>query len=116
MFNNRKISILMASFPHRRALMLSAVRELIDQCDNFYLWLNEYTEIPPELNQYGEKLHIKINVPNIKDNGRYTFLKDCRDDYCFICDDDINWPKNYIQNTLNCFQRHGDHIVTAYFI
>lgn len=54
----------------------------------------------------------------MKENGRYTFLKnpDCRDDYCFICDDDINYPSTYVKNTLECFKRNGDNIVVAYYI
>jgi hypothetical protein len=45
----RKVSILMASFPHRKEWMLKCIERLIPQCDNFYLWLNEYKEIPKEL-------------------------------------------------------------------
>lgn len=59
-----------------------------------------------------------LGTVNMKENGRYTFLmgKECREDYCFICDDDIDWPKNYVENTLQCFKRNGDNIVVAYFI
>jgi hypothetical protein len=54
---------------------------------------------------------------NLKENGRYLFLnKECKDDYCFICDDDINYPPDYVENTLKCFERNGDNIVTAYYI
>ena len=54
----------------------------------------------------------------MKENGRYTFLNnpELQDDYCFICDDDINWPKDYVKNTIDCFHRNGDNIVIAYFI
>ena len=45
----REVSIFMASFPFRKKWMIKCIVELIDQCDNFYLWLNEYKEIPEEL-------------------------------------------------------------------
>ena len=114
----RKTSILMASFPFRRKWMLKCIGQLIDQCDNFYLWLNEYDEIPSELNKYSKrKLHVTLGDKNLKENGRYLFLnKECKDDYCFICDDDINYPPNYVENTLKCFERNGDNIVAAYYI
>ena len=48
----RKVSIFMASFPFRKKWMLRCIDQLIGQCDNFYLWLNEYKEIPPELLKY----------------------------------------------------------------
>ena len=54
----------------------------------------------------------------MKECGRYTFLQkpELQNDYCFICDDDINWPKDYVKNTLECFKRHGDNIVSAYYM
>ena len=48
----RKVSILMASFPYRKKWMLQCIERLIPQCDNFYLWLNEYKEIPEELKKF----------------------------------------------------------------
>lgn len=61
-------------------------------------------------------MHIKVDVPNLKDNGRYTFLDECKEDYCFICDDDYYWPSDYIQNTLDVFARHGDDILVTYLV
>ena len=48
----RNVSILMASFPYRKKWMLQCIERLIDQCDKFYLWLNEYREIPEELKKF----------------------------------------------------------------
>jgi glycosyltransferase involved in cell wall biosynthesis len=48
----RGVSILMASFPFRKKWMLQCIERLIGQCDNFYLWLNEYKEIPEELKKF----------------------------------------------------------------
>ena len=81
--------------------------------------MNEYKEIPEELKKYDQnKLHVTLGDVNLKECGRYTFLwkSELQDDYCFLCDDDINWPKDYVKNTLECFKRHGDCIVTAYFV
>lgn len=59
-----------------------------------------------------------LGEKDMKENGRYTFLNnpELQDDYCFICDDDINWPKDYVKNSIECFKRNGDNIVIAYFI
>ena len=71
----RNVSILMASFPYRKKWMLKCIDQLIPQCDNFYLWLNEYKEIPNELTKYDQsKLHITLGKQNLKENGRYVFL------------------------------------------
>lgn len=50
--NARRVSIFMASFPYRKKWMIKCIRQLISQCDNFYLWLNEYKEVPQELKQF----------------------------------------------------------------
>lgn len=80
--------------------------------------MNEYDEIPYELNRFDKnKLHITLGDVNLRENGRYLFLDGkCRDDYCFICDDDIEYPPDYVENTLGCFQRNGEDIVVAYYI
>lgn len=117
--DGRKVTILMASFPYRKKWMLKCMDKLIDQCDNFYLWLNEYKEVPEELKKYDQnKLHIVIGDKNMKENGRYTFLErpEIQNDYCFICDDDIDYPKTYVKTALDCFKRKGNRIVVSYFI
>lgn len=116
--SRRKVSILMASFPYRKKWMLQCIEQLMPQCDNFYLWLNEYTKVPSELNKFDKsKLHITLGNVNLKENGRYLFLTgECKNDYCFICDDDINYPPDYVENTLKCFERNGDDVVLAYYI
>lgn len=114
---NRKVSVIMASFPHRRKWMVKCISQLIGQCDNIYLWLNEYKSIPEELYAFdNKKLHITLSPIDMKDNGRYIFMeRECLNDYCFICDDDIDYPINYIDNTLQCFQRNGEYIVVSYY-
>ena len=75
--------------------------------------------MPEELKKFDQnKLHVTLGDVNLKECGRYTFLwkPELQDDYCFICDDDINWPKDYVKNTLDCFKRHGDGIVAAYYV
>ena len=80
--------------------------------------MNEYKEVPEELKKYDyNKLHVVLGK-NLKENGRYTFLRnpELQDDYCFICDDDISWPKDYVKNAIECFNRNGENILIAYFI
>ena len=110
----------MASFPYRKKWMLQCIERLMPQCDNFYLWLNEYKEIPEELNKFDQKkLHVTLADKNMKENGRYVLMEEMKqshEDYCFICDDDISYPKNYVQNALECFGRKGDNVVIAYYV
>lgn len=82
------------------------------------MWLNEYDTAPEELNKFDQKkLHVVVSKENLRDNGRYIFLDGaCKDDYCFVCDDDINYPSNYISNAMECFKRNGDNIVIAYYV
>ena len=43
------------------------------------------------------------------------FLNECKNDYCFICDDDIDWPANYVDHTLECLHRYNDNVVISYY-
>ena len=94
-----------------------ALNENVEEYDDD-MWFSNYDKIPDELNEFDKtKLHIILSTINLKENGRYLFLHNqCRDDYCFICDDDIDYPSNYVQNTLQCFERNGDYIIAAYYI
>ena len=95
----RKVSILMASFPYRKKWMLQCIETLFPQCDNFYLWLNEYKDIPKELKKFDQnKLHVTLGEKNLRENGRYLFLNkpELQEDYCFLCDDDIEYPQDYV--------------------
>ena len=97
--SRRKIVIAMASFPARKSGMLDAVKRLLPQCDKFYLWLNDYQEIPEELKKMSsEKLVIKLAKENsdLKENGRYTWINQNKDCYYLTVDDDIIYPSTYV--------------------
>ena len=97
--SRRKIVIAMASFPARKSGMLDVVKKLLPQCDKFYLWLNDYQEIPEELKKMSsEKLVIKLAKENsdLKENGRYTWINQNKDCYYLTVDDDIIYPNTYV--------------------
>ena len=105
----------MASFPKRKESMLKVVESIFKQCDVLCLWLNEYSEIPNELNKY-KNLDIRLGGTNgnIKDAGKFAFLDKYYDCYYMTIDDDIEYPHNYVQSLTRNIDRYGRKCIIAY--
>lgn len=107
----------MASFPPRKAGMLNAIRQLLPQCDKFCLWLNDYTEIPKELDKFDKsKLHVVLagKDSDLKENGRYLFINENKDSYFLSVDDDINYPANYVARTIGEINNYGQKCILSF--
>ena len=106
----KQIVIAMASFPPRKNGMLTVIKQLLPQCDKFCLWLNEYKEIPKELNMFDKnKLQVVLAGKNsdLKENGRYLFINENKDAYFLSVDDDINYPENYVEKIINKINKYN---------
>ena len=117
MKNELKKVCVMASFPKRKESMLKVVESISKQCDVLCLWLNEYNEVPIELQRYNN-LDIRLDKDfgrlNIKDAGKFAFLDKYYDCYYLTIDDDINYPKNYVHMLTRNIDRYGRKCIIAY--
>lgn len=91
----------MATYPPRRASMLETVRSLAVQVDVLNLVLNEYRETPAELLAF-PNVNPMIPEHDTKDTGKYLPLVGA-DDIVFTVDDDIEFPPDYVERTLERF-------------
>lgn len=113
--NDIKTTALMATFPDRRDALLESVPSILRQVDKLYIYLNEYDSVPNEL------IHPRITTllgkdyaGDIKDNGKIIpfSLFDIKG-FCFLVDDDIVYPTNYVSNHITKIKQHGYHIITG---
>lgn len=114
---DKNIVISMSSFPARKKGMITVINQLINQCDKFYIWLNDYDKIPAELNMFDKNKLIIIlanNNSDLKENGRYLAANENIDSYFFTVDDDINYPSDYVINLINAIQKHGKKCIVSY--
>jgi hypothetical protein len=93
-----KATINIATYPARYNSLLKTLESLKGQAE-IRIYLNEYTEVPKELQEY--TTHIG---DNLTDNGKF-FWANNKNEYYFTCDDDIIYPPNYVADTLSKYRK-----------
>ena len=86
---------------------MQTIRSLASQVDEIFVSLNGYTSIPEELVDY-ENVKCVISE-NIGDRAKFAFVDDF-DGIYITCDDDIVYPKYYI-NSLKYYLKKYDYKV-----
>lgn len=99
------VSVCIASFPPRLKQLKLAFGSLIDQADLVFVYLNQYDEIPDFLNH--PRVVVKIGGQDLRDNGKFYFTPVVPDGYCFTVDDDIVYPKDYVQGLIRKIELYG---------
>ncbi|WP_341723968.1 FkbM family methyltransferase [Pseudoxanthomonas putridarboris] len=103
--NGEPISVCIATFPARERQLKVAVNSLIDQVDFLFVYLNEYTSVPEFLKH--PRIVVKLGGANLRDNGKFYFMPSVPDGYCFTVDDDIVYPKDYVQSLIRRIEIYG---------
>ena len=104
-----------ATYPERKSSLEIVIKSILHQVDILNVYLNEYNEIPDFLN------NAKINCVlgkdgngNMKDNGKFYFLKETpKNSYYFTIDDDIIYPKNYVHNLVEKLHKYDNKFVVG---
>ena len=99
------VSVCIASFPPRLKQLKLAFGSLIDQVDLVFVYLNQYDEVPDFLNH--PRVVVKIGGEDLRDNGKFYFTPAVPDGYCFTVDDDIVYPKDYVQGLIRKIELYG---------
>lgn len=99
------VSVCIASFPPRQKQLQQAFNSLIDQVDLVFVYLNQYQEVPEFLRH--PRVIVKIGGENLRDNGKFYFTPAVPSGYCFTIDDDIVYPKDYIQSLIRKIELYG---------
>lgn len=112
----RKVVVAMSSFPARKNGMVKVIKQLISQCDKMLIWLNDYDKVPSELKQFGNKIevHLAGKLSCLKENGRYTWIDEYKDAYYLTVDDDINYPKDYVQQMVAEINRYKQNAIVSF--
>ncbi len=97
-----KISANFATYNNkeRNISLLQAVESIYDQVDLIRICANDHTCWTfPKFKDPDKKIEITIPELDYTDNGKIMFLQ--RNEYYFTCDDDIIYPDNYIEETID---------------
>lgn len=91
-----KIVIGIATFDDRQEQLVEAVKSLKNQ-----------TVQADEINIYNNSLEVTFGGEDLTDNGKFYFLQNYDEPvYYLSCDDDIFYPPNYIERTINAIERY----------
>lgn len=100
---NLKITANIATQPKRFEFLLRMLESIDGQFDEIRLYLNNYREVPKELEKYTCYIG-----RDLTDNGKF-FWSNNKDEYYFTLDDDVIYPPDYVKKTLPFI---GNRIVT----
>lgn len=91
----------MSSYPPRKKELVHSIQSLHAQVDKINLCLNEFEEIPEELDGFS-KLNPVIPDKDYKDVGKFIFPC-AKNDMIVLTDDDIIYPPDYVEKMLNFY-------------
>jgi len=112
--DHKTITITVASIPQREAGLQTVVESLAPQCDKMYVCLNDYAYIPKFINQNPklEYLHL-VGKDTLSDHGKFYWNEHIHG-YHFTVDDDILYPADYVQHTVDKIEEYQRRAVVGY--
>lgn len=96
--SNRKVAGL-ATIPSRLTTLEQVIKSLHGQVDVIELSLNGFSSVPDFLSNY-PKVYATIRSNDMGDANKFANVEKYPNDYYFSCDDDLVYPKNYVETLL----------------
>lgn len=105
-----KITANIATMPSRQNQLSLMIASVIDQVDEVRVCLNEFDAVPEWIEQM-DKVEAVIPERNLTDNGKFRglYFRDSfsEHEYYFTMDDDIVYPPDYVEKTIERIERYG---------
>jgi hypothetical protein len=101
----KKIIIGIASVPERIDCLKDTIESLIPQCDKIILGLNNYKEIPNFT--INEKIEVNLLDNSLGDAAKFYKIEDNKDVYYLTCDDDLIYPKDYVNYLIDKTKKYN---------
>jgi glycosyltransferase involved in cell wall biosynthesis len=108
------VTVSLCSIPSREDYLRRVVTSLSAQAKRVNVYLNNYTAVPEWLSAFDNAtVATSQEHGDLGDRGKF-FWADEVEGYHFTCDDDIDYPEDYVHRTLEEFERLGKHVVLTY--
>jgi len=98
------ITAQIASLPERVDSLHNTVNSLLPQVDKLFVALNGYTKVPDFLLE-NEKIEYVILDNSLGDAAKFYDIEK-REGYIFTCDDDLVYPKKYVEYMISKIKLH----------
>ncbi len=103
----------LASVPGRERQLGMVVERLLPQVDRLGVYLNGYDRIPRFLADERIVVAESRSTGDRGDAGKF-YWADQADGYVLTCDDDIDYPADYVAQLLDGIERHGRRAVVGF--
>lgn len=114
MANNRQVFIGIASIRIRMHALKETIESLIDQTDKIGVYLDDYDHTPEFLkNPKILVVHSSEINNDLGDAGKFFWVEN-HNGYYFTCDDDLRYPPDFVQRTIDCIENSKKPIVVGW--
>ena len=107
-----KINVGIASIPDRIVALYETILSLYKQVDHFYVYLNNYEDIPSYLNMKKVKVFTSQAHGDLGDAGKFFGCGQAKG-YYLTCDDDLIYPKDYVETMVARMKSLGNQQVVS---
>ncbi len=114
-FRKEPVTVGMASIKSREKTLEKTIRSLLPQVDSIHVYLNDYDYVPtfvqnnPKITFYLGKIY-----KDRGDTGKYYGLNSVEEGYYFSCDDDLVYPPDYVEKTVEFLKLASNKVIVTY--
>ncbi|SEJ48968.1 FkbM family methyltransferase [Demequina mangrovi] len=102
--NRDGVRVGMATMPGREKSLAAALASLAPQADEVFVWLNDMAQPPASIPLYDNVRY--FTGEDLGDRGKFMFLEGFTG-YYLTCDDDIHYPRHYVDSIVDGIERYG---------
>ncbi|MBE9937861.1 MULTISPECIES: FkbM family methyltransferase [Cellulosimicrobium] len=106
-----RVRVGIATMPGRESGLRVVLESLSPQADEVFVYLNGYSEVPSDFPDFTNVTF--VTGPDLGDRGKFQFLEDF-EGYYLTCDDDIAYPKFYVDHLVAGIERYSRTAAVAW--
>ncbi len=103
----------LATIPARERGLRHVVEALLPQVDALGVYLNEYDRVPSFLD-HEEIVVARSQQSGVRSDAGKFFWAGTTSGYQLVCDDDIDYPRDYVDRLVAGIERHGRRAVVGF--
>lgn len=103
----------LATIPARERGLRHVVAALLPQVDGLGVYLNEYDRVPPFLDR-DEIVVARSQDSGVRGDAGKFFWSEATSGYQLVCDDDIDYPEDYVDRLVEGIERYGRRAVVGF--
>jgi hypothetical protein len=108
----KKVTVGIATWEPRIPTIGETLNSLVNQADKIHIFLNGYKSVPENVPKFNNVYYHTDSGNDYKSNSKFKFQKIAKVGYYFTCDDDLIYPNDYIEKSINFEKNNPGYIYT----